>query len=177
MHLNWLRPHSSCSGSLPPLIARTLRGKCCSIVRAFLHLSSSRIPWLFRTVHPGIVAVPSFDEATVSPQHDARWFTWKEKTILQIRYVPRSNKRNTVIVKSFLSTISIRYCTKPTMGAQTRLKSSYKDRDWKQKWNFYGTFDRRYYERLRRFPLTDANVGINSLSLSIITRISRPPPP
>lgn len=75
MHLNWLRPHSSCSGSLPPLIARALRGKCCPIVRAFFASSYESVSFaLSRTVHPGIVATSSVHARTVPPSIQRRGF-------------------------------------------------------------------------------------------------------
>lgn len=66
MHLNWLRLHSSCRGSLPPLIARTLRGKCCSILCTFLHVPPRCIPWPFRSADPEIVAVSSFNPSSTA---------------------------------------------------------------------------------------------------------------
>lgn len=55
MHLNWLRPHSSCSGSLPPLIPP--RGKW---YRPFcISLRPERYTWR------SFLLVPSFNETAV----------------------------------------------------------------------------------------------------------------
>lgn len=66
MHLNWLRPHSSCSGSLPPLIAswEVVSRSSRLFFFFFLHLPSNTISLLVSSFHSPTNVVAT-DETTL----------------------------------------------------------------------------------------------------------------